>query len=150
MLRVQFTYLTGSKAGTVEVYPTARFRALYVGRDAGCDVRFHAENDVIVSRNHAVIEWQTPEAEQPRFSISDLLSSNGTYVNGERVGQAAPLQSGDHLRFGHGGPEAVFTVDSVEATTADGEQVPYRPGTTSQMPAIDFGATVLRGRGVKR
>ncbi|HQW82624.1 MAG TPA: FHA domain-containing protein [Pseudomonadota bacterium] len=146
MLRILFRYLTGSKAGTVEVYPAAKFRALYVGRDPGCDLRFHAEQDGVVSRNHAVIEWQWAEGEAPRFAVSDLLSSNGTYVNGERVGQAAPLTSGDHIRFGHGGPEAVFLVDQVEAAASDGEEWPARVGSTSQIPALQIDATVLRGR----
>jgi len=146
MLRIQLQYLTSSKAGTVEVYPTSRFRALYVGRDAGCDVRFHAELDTLVSRNHAVIEWQLPEDAPPRFSVSDLLSSNGTFLNGERIGQVAPLQPGDHLRFGHGGPEVIFNVDVVESTTEGGESVPFRPKTTAQMPALDFGETLLRAR----
>ncbi len=146
MLRIQLQYLTSSKAGTVEIYPTARFRALYVGRDVGCDVRFHAEQDTLVSRNHAVIEWQLPEDAPPRFSVSDLLSSNGTFVNGERIGEAAALKPGDHLRFGHGGPEVIFTVDVVESTTQDGETMPFRPGTTSQMPALDFSETLVRAR----
>lgn len=146
MLRIQLQYLTSSKAGTVEIYPTARFRALYVGRDAGCDVRFDAEQDTLVSRNHAVIEWQLPDDAPPRFSVSDLLSSNGTFVNGERIGEAAPLKPGDHLHFGLGGPEVIFNVDIVESTTQDGESMPFRPRKTSQMPALDFGETLIRAR----
>lgn len=149
MLRILFRYLTGAKAGTVEVYPAAKYRALYVGRDPGCDVRFHAEQDTLVSRNHAVIEWHVAEGEAPRFSISDLLSSNGTFVNGERIGQAAPLQPGDHLRFGHGGPEVVFLVDQAEVTQQEGESWPAAVGTTSQIPSVNVDATVSRGR-VKR
>ncbi len=147
MLRIQLQYLTSSKAGTVEIYPTARFRALYVGRDAGCDVRFDAEQDTLVSRNHAVIEWQLPDDAPPRFSVSDLLSSNGTFVNGERIGEeAATLKPGDHLRFGLGGPEVIFTVDVVESTTQDGDPMPFRPSKTSQMPAIDLGDALVRAR----
>ena len=146
MLRILFRYLTGSKAGTVEVYPAARLRALYIGRDRGCDVRFHAESDSVVGRSHAVIEWHQDDDEVPRFTISDLLSSNGTYVNGERVGQAAPLCPGDHLRFGHGGPEAVFLSDQVDVFPAEGEQLPVGAGTTSQVPALHVDATMLRGR----
>ena len=146
MLRVHLRYLTGSKAGTVEVYPTARFRALYVGRDGGCDVRFHADRDGMVSRNHAVIEWKLTEGEPARFSVSDLLSSNGTFVNGERVGQAAPLHSGDHVRFGQGGPELIFHVDEPAARADDAEQTPYRVNATAEIPALEVGATLQRGR----
>jgi pSer/pThr/pTyr-binding forkhead associated (FHA) protein len=146
MLRILIRYLTGAKAGTVEVFPAAKYRALYVGRDPGCDVRFHAEQDTRVSRNHAVIEWQVSDDAPPRFTISDLLSSNGTFVNGERIGQVAPLASGDHLLFGHGGPEAVFLVDQAEITQQDGETAPSGVSTTSQFPSIDVEATVLRGR----
>jgi len=47
-----------------------------------------------VSRNHAVIDWTGD-----RFVITDLESSNGTYVNGARV-QTQALAHGDTLHLG--------------------------------------------------
>lgn len=56
----------------------------------------HQSNDLaflsrLVSRNHAVVEWAGDH-----FTIRDLGSSNGTFVNGRRVTRA-PLQDGDEV-----------------------------------------------------
>lgn len=56
----------------------------------------HQDNDLnfpsrLVSRNHAVVEWTGD-----RYTIRDLGSSNGTFVNGRRVTRA-PLQDGDEV-----------------------------------------------------
>lgn len=52
-------------------------------------------NSPKVSRNHAVIEWNGE-----RFVVRDLRSSNGTFVNGERVtNMPYPLKHGDELMF---------------------------------------------------
>jgi hypothetical protein len=58
------------------------------------------ENDVLlvdpsVSRTHAVVEVTGSEP-----LVRDLGSTNGTYVNGERV-EAQPLRDGDELTFGN-------------------------------------------------
>ena len=58
------------------------------------------ENDVFlvdpsVSRTHAVVEIEGSEP-----VVRDLGSTNGTYVNGERV-EARPLHDGDELTFGN-------------------------------------------------
>ena len=81
--------------GTVEVYPKGRFRALSVGRDRGCDVWFSLDRDGMVYRNQVVMEWQMVDGEPLRVWVSDLLWRNGTFVNGEQVGRAAPLWAGD-------------------------------------------------------
>lgn len=51
--------------------------------------------DPSVSRNHAVVEF---EADSP--VVRDLESTNGTFVNGERVGTRR-LHSGDIIMFGN-------------------------------------------------
>jgi hypothetical protein len=58
------------------------------------------ENDVFlvdpsVSRMHAVVEVEGSEP-----VVRDLGSTNGTFVNGERV-EAQPLRHGDELTFGN-------------------------------------------------
>jgi len=64
-----------------------------------------------VSRNHAVIDWNGD-----RFVITDLESSNGTYVNGARV-QVQTLAHGDTLHLG--GCEMRFFYDR-QADTCSG------------------------------
>ncbi|HLE38411.1 MAG TPA: FhaA domain-containing protein [Acidimicrobiia bacterium] len=63
-----------------------------IGRSSGSDV--HVPNDG-VSRTHAVI-WQ----EAGSAWVGDLESSNGTFVNGERVHGPTPIVEGDLLTLG--------------------------------------------------
>ncbi len=51
-------------------------------------------DDISVSRKHAIFSRQ-----ESGFSISDIGSLNGTYVNGDRVEKVA-LHSGDEVRIG--------------------------------------------------
>jgi pSer/pThr/pTyr-binding forkhead associated (FHA) protein len=59
----------------------------------------------IVSRRHAMVERRGDE-----YTISDLGSRNGTFLNGERLPahQPRPLASGDVIEFGTGGVELTF------------------------------------------
>jgi pSer/pThr/pTyr-binding forkhead associated (FHA) protein len=70
-----------------------------IGRDDDADLRIDSRR---VSRRHAVIN-----CEGGVYSIDDLDSTNGTFVNGERVSEAI-LQSGDILAFG----DAEFTFNA--------------------------------------
>jgi len=62
-----------------------------VGRDASNSIQLH---DTEASRHHAEIRCL-----ENVFTISDLNSSNGTYVNGQRIKQHR-LNSGDQLQMG--------------------------------------------------
>ncbi len=48
-----------------------------------------------VSKNHAVIQWQPAHG----LVIEDLGSTNGTFVNGQRINQATELKDGDLIQF---------------------------------------------------
>ena len=62
-----------------------------LGRDASNDIQLH---DTEVSRRHAQI-YASGEV----YTVSDLNSSNGTYVNGRPI-EAHRLESGDHVQIG--------------------------------------------------
>ena len=62
-----------------------------LGRDKSCSLHVH---DTEVSRQHA--EFRRTHRD---YTVSDLNSSNGTFVNGVRVQQQA-LASGDHVQVG--------------------------------------------------
>lgn len=69
-------------------------RAAYtVGRNPMCDLRI---NNPSISRKHAEIRL---EAATGRYSVYDLNSSNGTYLNGKRE-QQAELRPGDEVMCG--------------------------------------------------
>jgi len=63
-----------------------------IGRD-GADIVL---GDDKVSRRHAELGLYGPDA----WVIRDLASTNGTFVNGKRVGDKAKLFNGDQLQLG--------------------------------------------------
>jgi len=64
-----------------------------LGRDAGNDVVIR---DMKVSREHAVICRDS----QGRYEISDLGSTNGTYVNNKKISARVVITNGDVIGFG--------------------------------------------------
>ncbi len=65
-----------------------------VGRDAGNELVVEARG---LSRQHAVITW-SPAAQ---LLLTDLNSTNGTFVNRERLQAPKALQTGDVIHFGN-------------------------------------------------
>ena len=80
---------TGPAAGTV--FPVTQ-PSLVVGRSLNADVRI---DEQAVSSEHAQLQ-QTDAG----FTLLDLGSTNGTYVNGQRLVHAALLEGGDNIRMG--------------------------------------------------
>jgi adenylate cyclase len=84
-----------------------------IGRAPDCDLRLPVS---AISRHHCIIRLTANEA-----TLVDLGSSNGTYLNGQRVRSQAVLHSGDDIRVGTchflvdlGDTDAV-NLDSVDA-----------------------------------
>jgi serine/threonine protein kinase len=71
-------------------YPLTR-PVTVIGRSPDCDLRLHAPS---VSRQHCRIVWEGGGA-----VVEDLDSTQGTWVNGQRV-RSAPLADGDRLEIG--------------------------------------------------
>jgi len=71
-------------------------RPIFIGRsrNAGCDLVL--DGDRQVSRRHARIEW---DASAGNYVIYDLQSTNGLFVNEQRVDNRV-LRSGDRIRLG--------------------------------------------------
>ena len=85
-------YLESYRADGESVYriPLSRFPAL-IGRESGLAVTLNTNG---VSRRHAEITEQ-----DGHLQIRDLGSTNGTFVNHERVTGSRPLNPGDVVRF---------------------------------------------------
>ena len=64
---------------------------------ADIDLGPHGGSQLGISRRHACLIWQNE-----RWSIDDLDSLNGTYVNSIQVkpGHPVPLHDGDQIRCG--------------------------------------------------
>ncbi|MDR1768499.1 MAG: FHA domain-containing protein [Propionibacteriaceae bacterium] len=78
----------GSKAGTV----LELGGGLLIGRGAECQLVL---DDDYVSTRHARIV-----AADGGYSVEDMGSTNGTFVNNSRVSQPTPVVAGDTLRIG--------------------------------------------------
>ena len=80
-----------SRSGRGKQY-VVNSRICYVGRD---DTNQVAIDDDALSKKHAKIVYAAGQ-----YCIEDLASSNGTFVNGERVVSRAALKDGDLIRLG--------------------------------------------------
>ena len=86
-------FLYGLLKTTKEVYKLSKQRTS-IGRNRNCQIVI---NNNTVSKDHAIIEFD----EDYNCTIKDLNSSNGTYVNGEKL-KTTPmkLRTGDKIQFG--------------------------------------------------
>ena len=113
MERVILRHLKGSKASQLEEFPLQQFAELVIGRDPSSGVRFDPDKDDLVGRQHARISRDP--ADPYRFKLQDLNSRNGTFLNKLRVVGEMPLQPGDVIQLGAGGPELQFDLDPLPA-----------------------------------
>ena len=90
----------GPMAGQAFPVPDA---GVTIGREVGRDIVL--AGDGTASRRHAVVRM-----EAGGYVIADEGSSNGTYVNGARIG-TQPLRGGDRIRIGQS--EFVFEAGGV-------------------------------------
>ncbi len=109
MERVVLRHLKGSKATQVDEFALHQFSELVIGRDPSAGVRFDPENDDVVGRQHARIARDPND--KYKFSVIDLSSRNGTYVNKKRVTGQMRLSPGDVVQLGAGGPELQFDIE---------------------------------------
>jgi len=90
-----------------------------IGRGSDCDLRLR---DINISRHHCIIRIRPQE-----ITLTDLGSSNGSYVNGHRVVSQTALKSGDEIQvaefrffldLGEGDvlPESIPNVDPLANT----------------------------------
>lgn len=102
--KFQFVMRAGPHVGKVFLLEP---KELLVGRDPACAV---SVIDPEVSRKHARLVWQGED-----FTLEDLGSTNGTFVNGKRINTPHLLQVGDTIAFGENialSYEAVYDPDA--------------------------------------
>ncbi len=85
----RLTGIAGAGSGTT----TRLSPGLTLGRDKGCGL---VVADDSVSRQHASFTW-SPAA---GWVVTDLGSSNGTFLNGRKVVDPVALRTGDQVQFG--------------------------------------------------
>ena len=94
---VQLVHIHGPMKGEIQEFSG---NEITIGRHTSCNLQF-PRDIVVISRNHASII-----REGNRFKIVDH-STNGTFVNGERITEAY-LKNGDVILFTQGGPKVSF------------------------------------------
>ncbi len=80
---------SGPREGLKFLFPKGN---IIIGRGADADLTI---DDDKISRKHAVIEAFSRD----QIFISDLASTNGTYINGMRI-RSTKLKDGDEIRIG--------------------------------------------------
>ncbi|HTL04837.1 MAG TPA: FHA domain-containing protein [Gemmatimonadales bacterium] len=131
----ELRHLDGACAGQTRIV-TQDFAT--IGRHPSADVRFDAERDLDVSGRHAALFRQGGG-----WMLRDLGSSNGTWLNGERIKGDRLLAPNDVIRFGATGPRLVFA-PAQGATIPPTRKEPAPPAAASQRILIPEGSTTQR------
>lgn len=87
-----------------------------LGRGPGCGLQIPSRE---ASRNHAEVRF-----EEGRFVLRDLGSTNGTFLNGERVEGVRPLRPGDRIEIGGFGVTFCEVEPGLDAERPAPERVP--------------------------
>jgi pSer/pThr/pTyr-binding forkhead associated (FHA) protein len=107
MLNAELRVVSGKQAGNVIPLAAGRF---LIGREEDCHLR--PGND-LVSRHHCVFKM-----DEYTVRVRDLGSTNGTFVNGERLRGEVMLNTGDKVRVGTLEFEVVIGEGAAEAEQA--------------------------------
>lgn len=131
-MRLCLSVLNGSLNG--QVY-RLHDGALLLGRGTDAGIRFNPAVDSMVSSRHCLIQ-----AEPDGFYVVDNQSTNGTYVNGQRI-QRARLNQGDIIELGNPGVRLQVALEAPAASPAA-----FAPGasTFGHPAAADGGTARLR------
>lgn len=109
MERMLVKHLSGSKANQVEEFAVKHHNELILGRDVSATIKYDPDRDDLVGRQHAKISRDPGNPDG--FLLTDLNSTNGTFLNKQRVNGTVKIQPGDRVELGPGGPEFIFEVE---------------------------------------
>ncbi|AMV33668.1 putative diguanylate cyclase YdaM [Pirellula sp. SH-Sr6A] len=97
---------------------------LIIGRDDACDLKLLDDS---VSRRHARLRY-----EGPMICVDDLDSTNGVFVNEQRVHGSKSLEAGDRIRFGN----QIFKLVTEEGFELQYHEVIYKMMTTDALTQV--------------
>jgi hypothetical protein len=129
-MAAQFQFVMHSGPNTGKVYPLEA-PEIIIGRDASNVI---AINDAEVSRKHAKLILQASA-----YVIQDLGSTNGTFINGQRITGSQELKPGDTVTLGENIVlmyETVFDPNATVISSAQGQMTvaPVRKPVSTPMP----------------
>jgi pSer/pThr/pTyr-binding forkhead associated (FHA) protein len=93
-----------------------RAERVTIGRNSKNDIVVGRVKGSPVSSAHAELRLRRGECE-----LEDLNSTNGTFVNGERI-RGTRLRDGDRIELGHGGPVFEFRIKGVKTKKKRGSR----------------------------
>ncbi|MBI5117507.1 GGDEF domain-containing protein [Candidatus Poribacteria bacterium] len=99
-----------------------------IGRDEDCAIRL---NDSRASRRHAKISGDPHAQAGPHFSVIDLDSTNGTFLNERRITEAM-LADGDKIHIGY----TLFKYAIRDIVEIEYENKIYRMATTDALTGL--------------
>lgn len=114
-MAVELHVLSGARAGRRQRFDASR---ITIGRHPTSDLQLDPERDLDVSARHAVVTGNG----DARYTIRDVGSTNGTFVNGWRIDDEQPLRDGDIVTFGETGPRVEVRVVPEAASRPQGAQ----------------------------
>lgn len=129
---VELRITSGARAGQREIFDKS---VISIGRHPLNDLRFDPERDPDASSKHAEIRVLGDKA-----TLRDLDSTNGTFVNGQRIAGERALFAGDLISFGREGPAVEFhalgAAPSPDKPRASGSNAPGAtpPATPASSP----------------
>jgi protease PrsW len=105
---------------------------LTIGRGERCNIRFDPLTERIASKEHCFIE-----AKDDGFYLTDNQSTNGTILNGNKIG-SVKLRSGDRVQFGKNGATAAVQIEETASTSDQTSVLPNQQSeqTRLQIPEI--------------
>jgi serine protease Do len=107
--RIVVRHTNSGRENQVQEFPFSHFRQLTIGHDPSSEIRYDADRDDLVGRQHARIDIKTTEP--PEVEITDLNSRNGTFINKRRIASPTRLSPGDVVQLGASGPAFQFDLD---------------------------------------
>ena len=110
-MTLELRVVSGARAGSTERFDTG---VVMVGRHPTSDLQFDPHQDLDVSARHAELHLVAGA-----WRVQDQGSTNGTFVNGERIASARAIVTGDTITFGTHGPSVEVTVAPVRVNSGE-------------------------------
>lgn len=128
-VKLTATHLSGLKQGEREIFSAL---PISIGRAPTSHLRI-AANDTRTSTSHAELSF-----DGRNIILHDLGSTNGTYINGQRVDKPIKIINGEIVEFGIGGPKLKFeyTLQEVLETNPLGSPMPQKLSGAAQIDEI--------------
>jgi hypothetical protein len=135
-MNIEIRVQRGSRHGMVFNFPPGFLR---IGRDPDSEIRLDPQQDLEVSARHAALYH-----ERGHWCVRDENSTNGTFLNEQRLTGSARIHSGDRVTLGPTGPVLELRLMGASTHLAETAAVPAaHSGLRSRRTAILAALTIV-------